>query len=110
MAEFDVMLEALAQGHSVLRAGWEPGNRIFVSENALMWQCGTRKPSRCALTWEELSATDWRMYENDPSIHRVHVGSSPTSQIVSLSEHANANAPDETTGQESTSIFLLHQK
>jgi hypothetical protein len=60
MAQFDVVLPALAQGQSVRRDGWEPIIRIFVSSDILMCQLGDSKPWIHALTWEDITALDWQ--------------------------------------------------
>jgi len=110
MAEFEVMLEALARGLSVQRAQWEPGDRLFVSNNSLMWQSGSQKPTRCALTWEELAATDWRLYEHDPSVYRVIEGSPASSQVFPFPDNVRTDTKNEACERQNASIFLLHQK
>jgi hypothetical protein len=60
MAQFGVVLPALAQGQSVRRDGWEPVIRMFVLSELLMCQCGNSKPWLHALTWEDITASDWR--------------------------------------------------
>lgn len=63
MAEFQSILPELTQGLSARREQWEPIIRLFVSDDALMCQCGVGKPWRCALSWDEITATDWQLFQ-----------------------------------------------
>jgi hypothetical protein len=72
MAEFSKALLALTEGHCVQRERWEPTIRLFVSGNSLMWQRGNAKPWRCALSWDELAATDWRVYVHATAVPRLN--------------------------------------
>lgn len=61
MAKFDKVVAALTQGQSVRRENWHPDVRMFVYRDSLMYQNGVEKPWRCALSWDEIAATDWQL-------------------------------------------------
>ena len=109
MARFASVLPALQQGHSIQRSEWEPVNRLFVADNALMWQCGGAKPFRCALTWDELSATDWRHFE-DASGLVVNESSAGFLPISRDSDRAMHSSFEEASQQHNSNIFLMNQK
>ena len=66
MAQFEMIKPALNKGRSVRRDEWEPLTRMFVSGDTLMCQCGLSKPWRHSLSWNELDANDWKLFENEP--------------------------------------------
>jgi len=61
MAKFDKVVAALTQGQSVRRENWHPDVHMFVYRDSLMYQQGVEKPWRCALSWDEIAATDWEL-------------------------------------------------
>jgi len=61
MAKFDKVIAALTQGQSVRRENWDPDVHMFIRSGSLMYQNGVEKPWRCALSWDEIAATDWRL-------------------------------------------------
>lgn len=58
MEKFDKVVSALTQGQSVRRDNWGPDVRLFVKSGSLMYQHGVVRPWRCALSWDEIAATD----------------------------------------------------
>jgi len=72
MAMFDLVVSALNQGHSVRREDWLPDVRMFVQNDSLMYQHGSVKPWRCALSWNEIAATDWRLVYRISIYNRPH--------------------------------------
>ena len=67
MGQLDAVLHALSKGKSVRRDEWEPCVRMFVTNDILMCQCGNAKPWRHALTWGEISASDWESIRSAPA-------------------------------------------
>ena len=61
MAKFDKVITALTQGQSVRRDNWHPDVHMFVHNDSLMYQHGVVRPWRCALSWDEIAATDWQL-------------------------------------------------
>ena len=61
MAKFDKVIAALTQGQSVRRENWHPDVHMFVRNDSLMYQNGVERPWRCAISWDEIVATDWRL-------------------------------------------------
>jgi hypothetical protein len=61
MAKFDKVIAALTQGQSVRRENWQPDVHMFVRNDSLMYQNGVGKPWQCALSWDEIAATDWQL-------------------------------------------------
>jgi len=61
MAKFDKVIAALTQGQSVRRENWDPDVRMFVRSDSLMYQNGVERPWQCALSWDEIAATDWQL-------------------------------------------------
>jgi len=61
MAKFDKVIAALTQGQSVRRENWDPDVHMFIRSGSLMYQNGIEKPWRCALSWDEIAATDWQL-------------------------------------------------
>ena len=61
MAKFDKVIAALTQGQSVRRENWQPDVHMFVRNDSLMYQNGVTKPWQCALSWDEIAATDWQL-------------------------------------------------
>jgi hypothetical protein len=61
MARFSRVVFALIQGQSVRRNHWLPDVQMFLQGDALMYQDGTMKPWRCALSWDEIAANDWEL-------------------------------------------------
>jgi hypothetical protein len=72
MARFDRIVSALIQGQSVRREDWLPDIRVFVHSDSLMYQHGTVKPWRCALSWDEIAATDWQLVKVVPVALQVN--------------------------------------
>ena len=60
MARFDRLVSALIHGQSVRRNDWVSDVQMFVLNGSLMYQYGTVKPWRCALSWDGIAATDWQ--------------------------------------------------
>jgi len=71
MAKFDKVVRALTQGHSVRRDKWEPIIRVFLSSDTLMCQRGSEKPWQCALSWDEIVATDWHLFKDESTTRQV---------------------------------------
>lgn len=71
MAQLHAVLSVLAEGESVRRDEWEPIVRMFVSSEMLMCQCGDAKPWQHALTWDEISATDWEPIRATPAAQKA---------------------------------------
>ena len=67
MAQLDAVLHALSLGKSVRREEWEPHVRMFVSDEILMCQCGNAQPWQHALTWGEITAQDWQLFQTEPA-------------------------------------------
>jgi hypothetical protein len=108
MSEFSKVLLALAQGHCVQRERWEPINRLFVSGNSLMWQCGAAKPWRCALSWDELAATDWRLFVEASSVHRVNQAGAATSLLFRAPAQVLSGSLNEATARRESHIITLN--
>ena len=72
MAQFDAILLALSQGKSVRRDEWQPIARMFVSSEMLMCQRGNTQPWQHALTWVELVASDWQLFQTEPTALQTH--------------------------------------
>ena len=61
MAKFDKVIAALTQGQNVRRENWDLDVYMFVRNGSLMYQNGVERPWRCAISWDEIVATDWRL-------------------------------------------------
>ena len=88
MAMFDLVVSALNQGHSVRREDWLPDVRMFVQNDSLMYQHGSVKPWRCALSWNEIAATDWRLVYIAPVVRQVNQTSTERPPLLLVEELA----------------------
>lgn len=76
MAKFDKVIAALTQGQSVRRENWHPDVHMFVHSDSLMYQNGLVKPWRCALSWDEIAATDWQLLKavsDAPQVQQIGI-------------------------------------
>jgi hypothetical protein len=71
MSQIEEALGALVQGHSVRRETWEPTIRVFLTKGKLMCQYGAAKAWPCALSWDEIVATDWQLIEDSAVAQQV---------------------------------------
>jgi hypothetical protein len=88
MAQFEMIKPALNKGRSVRRDEWEPLTRMFVSGDTLMCQCGLSTPWRHSLSWNELDASDWKVFENLPAIQERSTHPADQPKISRLSKSA----------------------
>lgn len=72
MTTLELIVSALTQGQSVRRENWLPDVRMFLQGNSLMHQSGSVKPRRCALSWNEIVATDWLLAKDTPVTLQVY--------------------------------------
>ncbi len=63
MAQVNELLSVLVQGQSIQRSEWEPIIRMYLSSATLMCQCGDSKPWRHDLSWDDIEAKDWIVFE-----------------------------------------------
>lgn len=58
MNGFAEVYAALVEGKHVRRARWDRGNKMYIRDGHLLWEChGHAKPHQ--LDWEDMSANDW---------------------------------------------------
>ena len=88
MAKFDIVLAALNQGQSVRRENWLPDVRLFVKSDSLMYQHGGGQPWRCALSWDEITATDWQLLRSAPIVRQVNQTSTERQPLLLVEELA----------------------
>ena len=81
MAQFDLMLPALTQGKSVRRDEWEPEVRMFVADDILMCQYGNSSPWQHSLTWGEIAASDWQLFQASEQEHQTSILSEPLCRV-----------------------------
>jgi hypothetical protein len=86
MAQFSTILPALTQGQSVRRTGWEPFVRMFVLRDHLMCQCRDTTPWHHALTWTEITASDWHPIQVESGVEQGHEASITPTPIPHLPE------------------------
>jgi hypothetical protein len=72
MAKFHSMLSALTQDRRVRRENWLPDTHLFLQNDSIMFQAGIARPWRCALSWDEITAPDWRVLEGSFTAQHVH--------------------------------------
>jgi hypothetical protein len=91
MAKLEHLLGALSEGRSARREEWESIIRMFVLGETLMCQCGTGRPWRLALNWDEITATDWQLVQDTTSIEQPparpshHLRQSSTHMLLGIS-------------------------
>jgi len=61
---------------------------MFVQNDSLMYQHGTVKPWRCALSWDEIAATDWRLVKVAPIALQVNQTSTERPPLLLVEELA----------------------
>jgi len=88
MAQFQAILPALNQGHSVRRDEWEPVIRMFVLKDLLMCQCGSAKPWNHTLGWEEITATDWQLAEVTETVDNTGMSSHHHATVQQSAPHS----------------------
>jgi hypothetical protein len=110
MAHFAKVVRALTHGHSIRRDEWEPTIRMFVAGNTLMCQSGHSKPWRCALTWEEIAATDWQLIKTKPPVRRANLALAARPQVEGGSERAFTKSLNGTRESGNPSLFLFRPK
>jgi hypothetical protein len=99
MARFDKVVSALIQGQSVRRDDWLPDGRIFVESDSLMYQYGSAKPWRCALSWDEIAATDWQLLKVVPVARQVNQTSTERPPFLLVEELALPRSFDQVRTQ-----------
>jgi hypothetical protein len=71
MAKFDKVIAALTQGQNVRRENWDLDVYMFVRNGSLMYQNGVERPWRCAISWDEIAATDWKLIKVESGVRRT---------------------------------------
>ena len=88
MATFDLILAQLNRGQSVRRENWPPDVKMFVQGNSLMYKYGSSKPWQCALSWDEIAATDWFFLKETPFARQVLQVSTESRPLLLVEELA----------------------
>jgi len=61
---------------------------MFVQSDSLMYQYGSAKPWRCALSWDEIAATDWQLLKVTPVDRQVNQTSTGRQPLLLVEELA----------------------
>ena len=99
MAKFDKVIAALTQGQSVRRENWDPDVRMFVRSDSLMYQNGVERPWQCALSWDEIAATDWQLLKVAPVALQVNQTSTERPPLLLVEELALPRSFDQVRTQ-----------
>jgi len=88
MAQINAVLHVLSQGKSVRREEWEPYVHMFVLNDILMCQFGDAKPWEHALTWGEISASDWEPMRTTPTVQLTNRTPTTPPSVQQVSDRA----------------------
>jgi hypothetical protein len=63
MAQFEMAVNALADGRSVRLPKWDSTTRVYFNDGVLVCQRGETKPFPYDLSWDEIAADNWQVIE-----------------------------------------------
>jgi hypothetical protein len=63
MAQFEMAVNALADGQSIRLPKWDSTTRVYFNDGVLVCQRGEAQPHPYDLTWHEIAANNWQVIE-----------------------------------------------
>ena len=63
MAQFEMAVNALADGQSIRLPKWDSTTRVYFNDGVLVCQRGEAQPYPYDLNWHEIAANNWQVME-----------------------------------------------
>ena len=63
MAQFEMAVDALADGQSIRLPKWDSTTRVYFNDGVLVCQRGEAQPYPYDLNWREIAANNWQVME-----------------------------------------------
>jgi hypothetical protein len=63
MAQFEMVVNALADGRSIRLPKWDSTTRVYFKDGVLVCQHGEAQPYPYHLSWLEIAANNWQVIE-----------------------------------------------